>query len=48
MVPDPAYMGAQVLSVRHAAPSADAALPKLAETPAIDELNAWMAARRRR
>lgn len=47
MVPDPAYNGAQVLSVRHDGLSPDADLPGLAETPALDELTAWMAARRR-
>lgn len=47
MVPDPAYTGAQVLSVRGAFGSPDADLPKLAETPVLDELTAWMASRRR-
>ena len=45
--PKPAYNGAQVLSVRHDGMSPDAALPGLAMTPALDELTAWMAARRR-
>lgn len=47
MVPDPAYDGAQVLSVRGAVGSPDAALPKLPETPALDELQSWLAAHRR-
>jgi HK97 family phage prohead protease len=46
MVPDPAYNGAKVLSVRDDVLSPDADLPRLAETPALDELVAWMAARR--
>lgn len=47
MVPDPAYNGARVLSVRDDVLSPDAGLPMLADTPALDELAAWMAARRR-
>lgn len=47
MVPDPAYNGAQVLSVRHDALSPDAGLPGLVETPVLDELAAWLATRRR-
>lgn len=46
MVPDPAYDGAQVLSVRGAVGSPDANFPKLAETPALDELQTWLASRR--
>lgn len=47
LVPDPAYAGAQVLSVRHDASSPDAASPRLADTPVLDELTAWMASRHR-
>ena len=46
MVPDPAYTGAQVLSVRSADPAPDSQ-ERLADTPALDELTAWMAAHRR-
>jgi phage head maturation protease len=45
-VPDPAYLGAEVLSVRSATQSPLAAdLPKLV-TPALDELLAWHRSRR--